>query len=125
MSLTRVWEPKPMASPMTPAPAIRGPISNPRDDRMIRLTITNSTEKNKFSQEHQQSTDPGAAVTAFFHFFIVIRHLLPDFAVDAGFGKLPDNNPQQRQPHDVQDGGCKKPAHRQVDAPQLQNQKKQ
>ena len=61
MSFTRVWEPKPIASPITPAPAIRGPMLMPTDDRMIRLTITNSTETRNYAEFHFASEENIAA----------------------------------------------------------------
>jgi hypothetical protein len=64
MSLTKVWEPKPMASPMTPAPAIIGPMLIPIDERMIMTPITsmntNLTQNpihQKIEGNHQQSLD--------------------------------------------------------------------
>ncbi len=45
ISFTRVWAPKPMARPTTPAPAISGPMLTPKEDRTISETKINRTAR--------------------------------------------------------------------------------
>ena len=47
MSRTRVWAPKPMATPTTLAPATSGPMSTPSAASAIITTITSSTMKSR------------------------------------------------------------------------------
>ena len=61
MSLTRVCEPKPTATPTTPAPAIRGAICTPSADSAIRIAVTASTTNEHDAQDRQQRAQPRPA----------------------------------------------------------------
>ena len=57
-SLTRVCEPKPMATPTTPAPAISGPTSMPSAESAISTAITASTTNSTLRRDRQQGAHP-------------------------------------------------------------------
>ena len=105
MSFTRVCEPKPMATPTTPAPAISGPIWTPSADSAISTAVTSSKTKS-IAEDRQQGLEPRMAAP-FLALLVGRRRRLDALAVDGRLGDLPAEVGEKHDDHGAEQAAQK------------------